>query len=106
MLYLDIAFSHHVYFQPLGNCSQSQDVSDEGLPRLHNNQRPRREPVILLQRAERIFPALKDCWVSVLGFECLTLVVLEINIYILEKCIYIYIYIFVYMKYVHYVYVV
>jgi hypothetical protein len=67
MLYLDIAFNHHVYFQPLGNYSHSQDVvSDEGSSRLQNNQQPTREPIIVLQKVEYMFPGLKDNWVSVL----------------------------------------
>jgi hypothetical protein len=67
MLYLDVAFNHHVYFQQLGNYSHSQGiVSDEGLLSLQNNQQPRREPKILLQKVEYIFRSLKDSWVSVL----------------------------------------
>jgi hypothetical protein len=67
MLYLDIALSHHVYFQQLGDCSHSQGIlSDEGSSGLQNNQRPRTEPRIVLQRIEYKFPGLKDSWVSVL----------------------------------------
>jgi hypothetical protein len=67
MLYLDIAFSHHVYFQQLDNCSHSQGiVSDEGSSSLQNNQQLRREPKIVLQSVEYMFPGLKDNWVSVL----------------------------------------
>jgi hypothetical protein len=66
MLYLDIAFGHHVYFQALDSCSHSQDFErDEGSLLLQNNQQPRREPIIVLQRVEGTFPALKDNWVSV-----------------------------------------
>jgi hypothetical protein len=67
MRYLNIALSHHVYFQQLGNCSHSQGiVSDEGSSSLQNNQQLRREPIIVLQKVEYIFPGLKDSWVSVL----------------------------------------
>jgi hypothetical protein len=67
MLYLDIAFIHHVYFQPLGNYNHSEGiVSDEGSSSLQNNLQPRSEPIIVLVRAEEKFPGLKDNRVSVL----------------------------------------
>jgi hypothetical protein len=67
MLYLVVAFSHRVYYQQQGNYNHSQGtLNDEGLSGLQNNHQPRRELRIVLQRAEGIFPALKDSWVSVL----------------------------------------
>jgi len=64
--YLVIAFSRHVYFQQPGNLKTQGIMCDEDLSSLQNipHSVPRREPKIILQRAEYIFPALKDSLVS------------------------------------------
>ena len=70
--YLDFAFSHYVYFQLPGNLKKTQGIMfDEDSSSLQNilQSLPRREPKIILQRAEYIFPALKDILVSVFVFE-------------------------------------
>jgi hypothetical protein len=66
MLFLDIAFSHHVYFQQLRNLKTQGIMYNEDSLSLHNilQSLPRREPKIILQRVEYIFPALKDSLVS------------------------------------------
>jgi len=68
--YLAIAFSRHVYFQQPGNLKTQGIMCDEDLSSLPNipHSFPRREPKIILQRAEYIFPALKDSLVSVFMF--------------------------------------
>jgi hypothetical protein len=65
--YLDIAFSHYVYFQLPGNLNQGI-MCDEDLSSLQNivQSQPSREPKIILQRAENIFAALKGSLVSVM----------------------------------------
>jgi len=68
--YLATAFSGHVYFQQPGNLKTQGIMCDEDLSSLQNIPQsvPRREPKIILQRAEYIFPALKDSLVSVFIF--------------------------------------
>jgi len=68
--YLAIAFSRHVYFQQPGNLKTQGIMCDEDSSSLQNIPRsvPRREPEIILERAEYIFPALKDSLVSVFMF--------------------------------------
>jgi hypothetical protein len=72
MQYLDITFSHHVYFQKLANLNTHKASCDEDSLSLQNilQSLPRREPKIILQRAEYVFPALKDSLVSVFVFVC------------------------------------
>jgi hypothetical protein len=79
-MYLDIAFSHYVYFQLPVNLKNQGIMSDysSSLQNVVQSQ-PRREPKILLQRAENIFPALKDSLVSVFMFVLLEQV--AINMY-------------------------
>ena len=71
VLHLDIAFSHHVYFQQPANLTNTQDVMcDEDSSCVQNilQSVPRREPKIILQKAEYTFPALKNSSVSVFVF--------------------------------------
>ena len=67
--YLDIAFSHYVYFQLPGNL-KTQGIMCDDSSSLQNTLQPipRREPKIILQRAENIYAALKDSLVSVFVF--------------------------------------
>ena len=68
--YLAIAFSRHVYFQQPANLKTQGIMCDEDSSSLQNIPQsvPRREPKIILERAEYIFPALKDSLVSVFMF--------------------------------------
>ena len=68
--YLYSAFSHYVYFQLPGNLKTKGIMCDEDSSSLQNilQSLPRREPKIILQRAENIFAALKDSLVSVFMF--------------------------------------
>jgi hypothetical protein len=67
---LDIAFSHYVYFQVPGKLNTQGIMCDEDSSSLQIivQSQPRREPKIVLQRAENIFSALKDSLVSVFMF--------------------------------------
>jgi hypothetical protein len=78
--YLDIAFSHYVYFQEPGNLKTEGIMCDDDSSSLQNivQSQPRREPKIILQRAENIFAALKDSLVSVIFLH---LERIAINIY-------------------------
>jgi hypothetical protein len=80
-MYLDIAFSHYVYFQLPGNLKSQGIMSDEDSSSLQNivQSQPRRQPKIILQRAENIFAALKDSLVSV--FMLVHLEQVPINMY-------------------------
>ena len=82
--YLDIAFSHYVYFQLPGNLKNQGIMSDEDTSSLQNivQSQPRREPKIILQRAENIFAALKDSLVRFFMFVHLEQI--AINMYIQE----------------------
>jgi len=82
--YLDIAFSHYVYFQLPGNLKNQGIMCDEDTSSLQNivQSQPRREPKIILQRAENIFAALKDSLVRVFMFVHLEQI--AINMYIQE----------------------
>ena len=68
--YLDIAFSHYVYLQLPGDLKTQGIMCDEDSSSLQNilQSLPRKEPKIILQRAENIFAALKDSLVSVFMF--------------------------------------
>jgi hypothetical protein len=70
VLYLDIAFSHHVYFQQPANSKKKKQgvMCDDSSLRNILQSHPRREPKIVLQRAEYIFPSLKNSLVSVFVF--------------------------------------
>jgi hypothetical protein len=67
---LEIVFSHLVYFQQPSNVKEQGIMCEEDSSRLQNieQSQPRREPKIILERAEYIFPALKDSLVSVFLF--------------------------------------
>ena len=82
--YLDIAFSHYVYFQLPGNLKNQGIMSDEDTSSLQNivQSQPRREPKIILQRAENIFSALKDSLVRFFMFVHLEQI--AVNMYIHE----------------------
>jgi hypothetical protein len=69
-MYLDIAFSHCVYFQLPCNLKNQGIMSDEDSSSIQNTlqSQPRREPKIILQRAENLFAALRDSLVSVFMF--------------------------------------
>jgi hypothetical protein len=62
--------AHYVYFQEAGNLKIQGIMYDDGSSSLQNTvqSQPRREAKIILQRAENIFPALKDSLVSVFMF--------------------------------------
>jgi hypothetical protein len=79
--HLDIAFSHHVYFQEPGNLKTEGIMCDVDSPSLQNivQSQPRREPKIIFQRAENIFATLKDNLVSVTMFVHLEQI--AINVY-------------------------
>jgi hypothetical protein len=80
--YLDIAFSHYVYFQLPGNFKNQGIMSDKDSSSVQNmvQSQPRREPKIILQRAENIFAALKGSLVRVFMFVHLEHI--AINMYI------------------------
>jgi len=82
--YLDIAFSQYVYFQLPGNLKNQGIMCDQDKSSLQNivQSQPRREPKIILQRAENIFAALKDSLVRFFMFVHLEQI--AINMYIQE----------------------